>query len=895
MRKVLALMLILIMSVNVYSQDVSISEAQSLLEKTKYNKKRGNLEGALGYGLLGLDQAESLDNGEMIVEFKSVLGEIYLSKKDYKKAINYFAGIMLYSKRVGDQQSLAKGIFSLANTYSRMGAYNKASDYYYQVSVIYDKMDPKLGKHGKASAYEALGLNYVNSNQPKKAIDIYERLYDLAISGNLYSYIGRSQEKLFLQSILLGNTKNAIKYGSDYYERIKDRGNNKVIAETADLLSGQYLKILDNKSAIKFSTIAVQKNPNKTEYKVNHAKAQARNADYQKSISTFNETIDIFERQRKQSSVATTYNEMALVAIENNDLKGAANYLSKAETIANQKNSKTILLETYRLYLEMYKKKGAEASVDEFQIKYNAVRQQVGDATKIVSKVSISKENLAESYEQEARAIISSEENQKLASEREDLRKDQKLKNLELIEKRNRLQEIELQQTVLEAERVQQDLLLNEQSVQAKLNEEQLGRIKLESENIRLADAERKKEFKILQKDKELLQQQKEFEENQTKQAKLLQYIVSIGASVILFVIAIAFYRTYNTGRTIKEQNQNLAEQQKTILNRNIQLKKSSEAMLAMNNKIKKAHVNLKVLLKKEQSTREELENANAEIKNTQVHLVQSEKMSSLGLLTAGIAHEINNPINFVSSGVQSLLQNFEELRIFIQNYQKVIALDDFEQIKKYRGVLQEDEDALDDLQSGSEELLVDVNYGIKRITEIVNGLRTFSRHDEAEVKDADINESFSSALLILQNKYKNKAEIVQDMDETMPQIQCFPGQLNQVFVNLINNALDAMEGDQGIINISTKNLNDDFVEIRIGDTGTGMPPEVRDKIFDPFFTTKDYGKGTGLGLSISHGIIEKHNGSIEVESEVGVGTTFIIKLPKRLELDEKVLENQLN
>ncbi|MCV9385820.1 ATP-binding protein [Reichenbachiella ulvae] len=890
-RPIVFLVVGVFMTIVSQAQEISEDEARSLLEKTEYNKKRGNLEGALGYGLLGLDQAEALNNDDLIFEFKSLLGDIYLSKKDYKKAINNFLGIVLASKRTGNQNNLAQGYFYLANTYSSMGAYNKASDYYYQVSVIYDKTGYK---QGKANAIEALGKNYVTSNQTEKAIDTYERLLNIAVNDKLYSYVGKANEQLFNQYMILGNTKNAIKYGVLYYERIKDRGNPRQIAEAADLLSGQYIELGDDRNALKYANIAVQKNQNKIEYLGNQAVAYAMNDDFVKSMTTFDEAIQKSEKLRRTMDVAKFQNKKAEIAVDFGEYKVATDALSIAENIAVNKNSKETLLHSYKVYTDMYKKRGLDSQYEEYNKLYKAVKLQVGDSDPYPSKVSMARENLAESYEQEARAEISSEENQRLAKERERLRSEQKLKELQLVEQRSKLQEAELQQIELEAQKAKQEMMLLEQAAKAKLNEEQLERLQLEAEMTRLAEAERQKELDILQKEREILRQQKEFETKQAEQAKVLQYIVIIGSIVILTILAVAFYRTYNTGKTIQEQNKNLAEQQKTILNRNIQLKKSSEAMLAMNNKLKKAHVNLKVLLKKEQETREELEKANKEIKNTQVHLVQAEKMSSLGLLTAGIAHEINNPINFVSSGAQSLLQNFNEIKSYIENYQKVLALEDFDDIKKYRAVLQEDEESLNEIQDASEELLADVNYGISRITEIVNGLRSFSRHDEAEVKDADINESFSSALLILKNKYKNKAEIVMDLDESIPQIQCFPGQLNQVFVNLVNNALDAME-DEGTITIATKNIDKNKIEIRISDTGSGIPDEVKEKIFDPFFTTKDIGKGTGLGLSISHGIIEKHNGSIEVESEMGVGTTFIIKLPKKLELDEKVLENQLS
>ncbi|MFY0628150.1 MAG: hypothetical protein JXR07_17765 [Reichenbachiella sp.] len=881
---------LLLLVTGVFAQIEDKGDTRDLLEKTLYNKKRGNLEGAIGYGQLGYVQAIETEDENLIFQFQKVLGDIYLSKRDYNKSVFYYLGIVNNSQKYNIAQHLSEGYFSLANAYSTMGAYEKASHYYGLVNELYERLGDKKGR---AKSIEALGKNYSASNQTQKAIDTYERLLDLAISGKQYSYISTAQEKLFTQNILLENTTQAIKHGQAYYDRIKDRGDKAKIAEISDMLAGQYLKGNRNKDALKYSTIANQNAPEKTEYLENFGLAISANNDYNKATNTLNDAVGQYERLRKNKGVARCYNLLAQIAYDHEDYKDATGYLEKAEKIATQRNYRVVALTTYRLAAINYGKRGMSTQQQEYQSLYEATKMQVGNSDKIVSKVSQAKENLAESYEQQAKARLSSQENELLAKEKDALELEKKLKEAELIEHRSKLQETELKQKELEAERIQQDLLLEKQTSEVLTREARLKDFETRAELNKLREAENQKKLELSEKQREVLEQQKAFEEEKANQAKLIQYVIIGAAIAILAILGVAFYRTYNTNRTISEQNQNLAEQQKTILNRNIQLKKSSEAMLAMNNKLKKAHVNLKVLLKKEQETREELENANKEIKKTQVHLVQAEKMSSLGLLTAGIAHEINNPINFVSSGVQSLLQNFQELKSYVENYQKVLALNDFEQIKKYSEILQEDEDAVIDLQTGSEELLEDVNYGVKRITEIVNGLRTFSRHDEAEVKDADINESFGAALLILKNKHKNKAEIVQDLDEKLPLIQCFPGQINQVFVNLINNALDAMD-EGGTINILTKDLDADYIEVRIGDNGSGMPDDVKDKIFDPFFTTKDIGKGTGLGLSISHGIIEKHHGSIVVESELGVGTTFIIKLPKKLEVDDKILEEQL-
>ena len=785
-----------------------------------------------------------------------------------------------------------KGNLALANTYSKMGAYEKASDYYQRAITNYERLGKK---REKANVIQALGNNYSKSNQFDKSIITFESLLKLAISESLYSYISTAQKQLFLDNIKINNAAQSTKYGLAYYERIKDKGNNANLSNTTRNLALQFIKTGDNKNALKFANISVNIDGQNTMSLETLGKAYAANENYSKAIESFERALESNERKRNSEGMARNYNQMAQLAIDRGDLRVAANDLNRAEEIGIERNTRITLLDTYRMLALVYQEKGNDDQETKYRSMYEAVRLQIGDPDRIISKLSGAKENLAESYEQEARAQISTVENRKLAQERERLKAQQKLKDIEIIEQQARLQAQELQSKKLEAERAKQELLLSEKTVEASTREAELEKLQLDAELQKLSEEERAKALELSEKERFILRQKTELQEQKIesdRQARLL-YFMAIGATIIILaILGVAFFRTYNNSKTIREQNQNLAEQQKTILNRNIQLKKSSEAMLAMNNKLKKAHVNLKVLLKKEQATKEQLEKTNLDLKNTQVHLVQAEKMSSLGLLTAGIAHEINNPINFVSSGVQSLTKNFGEVESFIENYQKVLSLDSFEEIKKYAAVMEEDEDLLNELSDSSKELLEDVRYGIVRITEIVNGLRSFSRHDEAEVKETDLNESFDSALLILKNKYKNKTEIIKEMDETLTPIQCFPGQLNQVFVNLINNAIDAID-ETGEIKIKAINLNDDSIEIRISDNGTGMPDDVKDKIFDPFFTTKEIGKGTGLGLSISHGIIEKHRGTIKVESKMGVGTTFIINLPKKLELDDKILEEE--
>ena len=272
----------------------------------------------------------------------------------------------------------------------------------------------------------------------------------------------------------------------------------------------------------------------------------------------------------------------------------------------------------------------------------------------------------------------------------------------------------------------------------------------------------------------------------------------------------------------------------------------------------------------------EELGHALKELRSAQNQLVQSEKMSSLGLLTAGIAHEINNPINFVSANVNPLRRDINDVLGIVRQYQ---GLDPAGNVAAQLAEIRAAADNLDLTYTLEEihKLLDGIEEGANRTAEIVRGLRNFSRLDENEIKSADLHEGLDSTLTLLRNKYRDRITVVKHYGD-IPKIECYPGQLNQVFMNILSNAVQAI-ADKGTITITTASAGD-RVSVRIKDSGTGMPEDVRKKIFDPFFTTKDVGVGTGLGLSISYGIIEKHSGRIEVESAVGKGTEFIITLP---------------
>jgi len=267
-------------------------------------------------------------------------------------------------------------------------------------------------------------------------------------------------------------------------------------------------------------------------------------------------------------------------------------------------------------------------------------------------------------------------------------------------------------------------------------------------------------------------------------------------------------------------------------------------------------------------------------IRRAQRQMVEAEKMASLGQLTAGVAHEINNPVNFVVSSVPSLRRDISDLLELLDLYAHTV---DEHQLQDVFAPVAEKADAIDVTYTRQEvvELLRGIEDGAQRTAEIVRGLRNFSRLDEDDVKMADVREGLDSTLMILKQQYEPRI-VVERVYGDVPQIECYPGQLNQVFMNLLVNAIQAIPGSGTITVEVSRAIVGDGLEIRIRDSGVGMTPDVQRRIFEPFFTTKEVGEGTGLGLSISYGIIERHRGHLSVESTPGVGTTFVIQLPLR-------------
>jgi two-component system, NtrC family, sensor kinase len=352
----------------------------------------------------------------------------------------------------------------------------------------------------------------------------------------------------------------------------------------------------------------------------------------------------------------------------------------------------------------------------------------------------------------------------------------------------------------------------------------------------------------------------------------LSNFAVTVGSGIEATLLSFALADRINQFKKEKEESQQQAitvmrENQKLIEEQNVRLEKMVQERTE---DLEKSNTDLSITLNN--------------LRLTQKQLVESEKLASLGQMTAGIAHEINNPINFVQSNVQPLKRDIDDVMQLLEAYYAVNPEENnTSNLLALRARYKELD--MDYLKKEISQLMGGIEEGAKRTAEIVRALRVFSRMDRDTAVTASVNDCITSTLVVMKSITKGEVTIEKSLEEEIPQILCYPGKLNQVLMNVLTNAVQATKAkgigpDDRKVGIRSFSTEKD-VQIEVIDNGIGIPEDVKSKIFDPFFTTKGVGEGTGLGLSIAMGIIVEHNGHISVDSNQGEGTRILITLPR--------------
>lgn len=565
-------------------------------------------------------------------------------------------------------------------------------------------------------------------------------------------------------------------------------------------------------------------------------------------------------------------------------------YVEDEETVSFEINKANIIIENLEILPEIVLLRGKEVYIREL---YEYTKNLLDDSKLELEKSKHELKNQSELIEKQQKEL------EIQIADADSLRQSINLLTEKISKSEGRL-------SFLTDSIIRQQYILNSKLIQIKLQEE-----KLEKQNQEIDFKENEIEFQtkkldslinesieqqlVINKQKDILGAKENVIENQRKRQYLL-ILIGIAFFVFAIIILTAYIVKKNAALNLENKVNERTKELQLEISERIKTEKElenhknhlEEIVLERTNEISNKNEELKLANEEQKYINEILYNQKLEIektlqklKETQNQLVQSEKMASLGILTAGIAHEINNPVNYINSGLEGLQTILNQIIEILLQQKQVENVSEIENQKNQYSV--------DFLISGIQKLTKNIQTGVYRTTEIVKSLNAFSRMEEDNLVLADIHQIINSALILLYNNYKNRIKIVKRFEE-INSFYCYQGKLNQVFVNVLMNAIQAINGigeiviSTSVINIiDTSEKNNKFVKISIKDNGHGISDEVKNKIFEPFFTTKEVGQGTGLGLSITHGIIELHKGKIDVNSELGKGSEFVIYLPMNL------------
>ena len=787
--------------------------------------------------------AESLSYQSGVVESSKILGRAYKRQNEYLMSLEHYLQASKAIENIGDRQSLATLQIEIGQLFEQWGVNEKAIEYY---TRSYETKRELGDENGQIQLLRKMGDTHYQLRNRLQAQSHYGKLLELIKDREEKSDLLNVMERLAELYDSNGEREQALEYELQALTLKKSMGDYKGLATTYNKIGNLYKNLSDNDQALEYYKKSLEMNQkigesedgnNDDDILMNIAFIYQAKGDYNEALKYLFDALEIRKSREDFVSSALVNHEISYTYQALGRLKPAKEYAEMAVAWTEREKAYEVLVKSYKLLSDIYLNDNDDEQALKYYKKHTEIMRQLYMAQNKQKQQLLEKQLEVERKEKEFRLLQVEKEINNLELKELQYISEKNEADITLLKKEKELQQISLKHQQSEKEKAQQALLLSQQSYEVEKNNREMRIQALRLSQKELEEKERQKTIA-------LLEERKALQESKLSISQAMRTFF-FGLSVLFAIILFLIYRSYR-------------------------LKQKANTRLAMQN--------MEI-----QQQKDRLEQALTELKAAHTQIVQSEKMASLGELTAGIAHEINNPINFVYAGVDGLRDSLEGLLKVLDQY---ASLDDSNSLNEIRSKLEEIKEYkrqlyFQETKEGVFEIVNAIKEGATRTAEIVRGLRTFSRLDETELKQANIHDGIDSTLILLNSKFDSeRLEIVKDYDPEMPRIECFPGQLNQVFMNIISNAIDSIPG-YGRITIKTTNLPDE-VEVSISDTGRGMPEEIKSKIFQPFFTTKDLGEGTGLGLSITFGIIDKHHGKLTVDSEKGHGTTFTITIPKK-------------
>jgi signal transduction histidine kinase/tetratricopeptide (TPR) repeat protein len=788
------------------------------------------------------DLAEQLAYQNGITESLKILGRSYKIQKEYLTALEHYLIAAKDLEKQGNIPSLAEVQTEIGLLFVDWGVHKKATEYF---SMAYERKESMGDIQGQIELLTLLGDTYYQSNNRQKAKQYYQLLLNLHLERNQKKELLTVLERLseLHQS---SDSEKALEYELQSLKIKKEMEDYQGMVDSYKKIGNFYKNMNDNDQALTYYKKSLALNQEllgKVEGEQNDdilmdiAFIHQAKGEYDEALKYLFSALDIRRSREDFVRSALVNREISFTYQALGKLKPAREYAEMAVRWSEQEKAYEVLRDSYKLLSDIYLSGNDDEKALKYYKKYSEITNQLLVNQNNQKQQLLEQQLEIERKEKDFRLLQVEKEIKNLEVKELQYIADKKEADIELLKKERELQETSLKHQQAEKEKAQQALQLSQQAYEAEMNRTKMGQQAMRLKNKELEELERQKTIA-------LLEERKALQESELKISQAMRTFF-FGLSVLFAIILFLIYRSYR-------------------------LKQKANTRLALQN--------MEI-----QQQKDRLEKTLKELKLAHTQIVQSEKMASLGELTAGIAHEINNPINFVYAGVDGLRSSLEGLLDVLDKYAQ---LDDADSIAEIKTVLDDVKDLkqqlyFDETQDNVFEVVNAIKEGATRTAEIVKGLRSFSRLDETELKQADIHDGMDNTLVLLNSKIeRDRITVIKDYDSSVPEIECFPGQLNQVFMNILGNAIDSII-DKGTVTIETKNFESE-VQVKIKDTGKGMSEEVKAKIFQPFFTTKGLGEGTGLGLSITFGIIDKHGGKITVDSAPGKGTTCTILIPKK-------------